>query len=492
MTMKPDWEFLLDESALATVLPRDYSHFARPIRDGLALFLGELQPEEQQAVLDAQAELPADASISERLGTLARCSPVLHKLGQVLARDQRMPRRLRQQLCMLESLPPTIPLEVLQQILAEELGSLETRGVRLVPPAIAEASVAVVTPFEDADGQAGVFKILKPGIEERLERELGLLGKVGEYLDQRCDELRIPQLDYEQAFQKVRDKLRDEVHLENEQRHLVEAKRFFSDEPRVHIPALFGHCTSRVTAMERIYGNKVTDNRPGSGGQRRRLASLVANALIAHPIFSKCELALFHSDPHAGNLFLTNDDRLGILDWSLVGTLDETQRIAIVQIILGAITLDRRRIVAVLERLADRDRLDCSALGDVVARWLRRVRHGELPGVTWLTGMLDDATQNAGLRVATDLMMFRKALHTVEGVVAEVGESVGMIDRVVIREFVRHFALEWPGRWMQAPMSRDSATRISNADIARVLWSSPVTAARFWMDHSIDVLSSCE
>ena len=168
-----NWESLIDESALASVLPEDYTHFARPVKDGLTQFLAGLPPQRQADILAEQASLPPTASFSERLGRLAQRCPVLHKLGQVLARDRRLAAELREQLQKLESLPPSLDLETTQQILAEELGPLDRLGVRLMPPAIAEASVAVVIPFQQTGslraGQPrdGVFKILKPGIEDR-------------------------------------------------------------------------------------------------------------------------------------------------------------------------------------------------------------------------------------------------------------------------------------------------------------------------------------
>lgn len=492
----PNWDFLLNETLLASVLPVEYAQFARPIRDGLTIFLSGLPAEQQSLILRDQAALPPAATVSERLGLLARSSPVLQKLGQILARDQRLSPELRGQLRQLESLPPTVPLETIREILSNELGSLDRLGVTLMPPAIAEASVAVVIPFRqesrDRDDQTsqGVFKILKPDIEQQLKRELSLLETVGEHLDSRCDELQIPHLDYQESFRQVRDKLADEVQLENEQRHLVQAHAFFADEPRVRIPRLFDHCTSRVTAMERIFGDKVTASGQPCRRKKRRLARLVAKALIANPIFSKSDQALFHSDPHAGNLFLTDDGCLAILDWSLVGTLGQRERIAIVQIMLAAITLDEMRIVAALEGLAVRQPPQRAALRVVVQAWLRRIRRGQFPGMSSLVGMLDEAAQNARLRVHSDLMLFRKTLHTLEGVVAEVGESRGQIDQVLCIEFARHFAYEWPQRWGHFPDSREFATRLSNLDLTHMMLSYPSTVARFWTGHAVDMLKT--
>jgi len=495
--MTPNWDFLIDENLLASVLRGEQVRFARPIRDGLSVFLGGLSETRQASILSAQSKLQPTASFSQRLGLLAQSCPVLQKLGQILARDQRLAPELRYYLRELESLPPTVPLETIQKMLTEELGPLQLRGITLVPPAIAEASVAVVIPFrQEGHGDSphatdGVFKLLKPGIEALLQEELNLLEQVGEHLDRRCAELDIPHLDYQESFQQVRDKLWDEVQLENEQLHLVQARAFFADEPDVQIPRLFDHCTSRVTAMERVSGGKVTSHGLDDPRRKRRLAKLLARALVAKPVFSTADDAMFHSDPHAGNLFFTDDGRLAILDWSLASTLSASERIAIVQIILGAMTLDSKRIIAVLVKLADPQRLDEKALKTVVEAWVKRVRRGQFPGLSWLVGLLDEAVQLARLRVTANLMLFRKTLHTLEGVVDEVGESSGQIDNALSMEFLRHFAMEWPQRWLRSPVSRDFPTRLSNFDMTRTLLSYPATITRFWAGHAIDALEAC-
>jgi ubiquinone biosynthesis protein len=336
-----------------------------------------------------------------------------------------------------------------------------------------------------------VFKVLKPGVEERLEQELLLLERVGSYLDEVCTEFGLPHLDYREAFEQVREKLRHEVRLDREQGYLARARAFYAGEPRVYVPALFEHCTRRVTAVERLTGGKITDHRLIWKGEKRWLADLAVEALIAMPVFAGPGPALFHADPHAGNLFLTAEGRLGILDWSLVGALGEPERRAAVQIVLGALTLRPEHIVTTLTGLAHGGRVDRRVLEAVVHSWLRRVRQGRFPGFTWLLGLLDEAVQTARLRVSTDLLLFRKALHTLEGVVADVGAGEGRIDAVLLGEFLRHLAAEWPRRWLAPPDSRAFATRLSNADLARVALGLPWAVAQFWLDRGLDLLGPC-
>jgi ubiquinone biosynthesis protein len=481
------WGTLLDEAAIASVLPTVYADSCRPIRDGLAVFLEGLPAARQEAILAEQASLPPTASVSERLALLARGCPALHKLGQVLARDRRLLPELRRHLQELESLPPSSPPEILEGILTRELGPLPSLGVALVPPALAEASVAVVIPFHDSrvargeNPRDGVFKILKPGVEERLEQDLESFARVGSHLDERCEEYGLPRLDYEDAFELVRAKLRHEVRLDLEQRQLGQARTFYEHDPRVQVPRLLDFCTPRVTAMERVTGGKVTEHCLGSPSAARRLTELVVETLLARPVFSTARHAVFHGDPHAGNLFRTEDGRLAILDWSLIGTLGEGERIALMQVLLGALTLDAEQIVTTLVGLAERHSVDRLALESVVHAWLGRIRRGQFPGFTWLLGLLDEAVQRARLRVGADLLLFRKTLHTLEGVLADIGSGELQFDQIFLREFLGHLVSEWPLRGLALPDCRAFATRLSNLDLAGLLLRLPWAVTAFWL-----------
>jgi ubiquinone biosynthesis protein len=228
-----NWDFLIGQAALEALLPEEYAHFSRPIAGALSVFIGNLPETEQSAILVDQAVLPPDAGAAERLGALARRCPSLHKLGQMLARDRRISAELRNQFQKLESLPPSVPIETIESILVQELGPLDSLAVKLATPAIAEASGAIVIGFHDEGGtrgenpRDGVFKILKPGIDDRLEQELGLFERVGSYLDQCCDDFALPHLDYQETFDQIRGKLRIETRLDLEQRNLALARAFF-------------------------------------------------------------------------------------------------------------------------------------------------------------------------------------------------------------------------------------------------------------------------
>lgn len=487
------WNLIIDEDALASVLPDEYAKFARPVAGALAVFLEGLSDDRQNAILTEQAALPVTTDVSQRLAVLAKNCPVLHKLGQVLARDSNLAPRLRAELQTLESLPPSVDHDTIIGVLTSELGSLEGLGIELVEPAIAEASVAVVVGYTQTTGDTtrrGVLKLLKPGIEERLSEELELAARVGEYLDQCCEELEIPSLDYQETFDQVRDKLQWEVRLDREQQNLRTAGRFYDGEQGVHVPKLHQYCTPRVTAMEWLTGVKVTDHALEDKTTRRTLAATAVEMLIAKPMFSRRSDILFHCDPHAGNLLYTDQGRLGILDWSLVGQLTEEERVALVQVVLAGVMLNATSVVQALESIstgvADPDKLQ-----DVAHKWIKEIGRGTFPGLNWMVGMLDQAYLEAGLRLGPDLVLFRKTLHTLDGVLNDLEIDADRLDSVLLQHFLQQFIVEWPQRWFTLPHWRGFATRLSNFDLARCVIEMPHAAMRFWLNQISDRLSAC-
>ena len=106
-----------------------------------------------------------------------------------------------------------------------------------------------------------------------------------------------------------------------------------------------------------------------------------------------------------------------------------------------------------------------------------------------MMGLLDEAVLRARLRAATDLIMFRKVLLTLEGVLADVSADL-RIDDVLPSLFVRKLVAEWPLRFVTSPLSRAFGTRLSSDDIARLMIQLPWTATRAWIENTRGALQS--
>jgi ubiquinone biosynthesis protein len=227
--------------------------------------------------------------------------------------------------------------------------------------------------------------------------------------------------------------------------------------------------------MERIDGGKITDVQGLDETQRGRLAAAIVGALIAGPIWSSEQPSLFHADPHAGNLMLTPDGRIGLLDWSLVGRLGKRERVCMTQILIGALTIDGERITGAMLALGEGEG-DADGLRAVVEEALAPIQAGVLPGLDWLTALMD-ATAMQGARYGADLIVFRKVLQTLQGVVADVCDQAGA-DAALATAFLARLVTEWPARLIAPPFSRALSTHMSNAELAHLFASSPLIASR--------------
>lgn len=486
-----------EEIALADLLPESYARYRPVLADSLRFFLERVSPVRLRRIFAEQIRMSAPASTTRRVVALLRHLPALHKLGQVVARDRRLNVKFRRRLQQLESLVPRTPVADVVRLLEREFKSWRKAGVRLGNEPLAEGSVAVVMPFVRRDSRGtepreGVFKLLKCGIQEELGEDLEILGSLGDFLDQECERYHLPELGYRETFETIRDLLLHEVQLDGEQGYLAEAAEIYAPMQSVIIPTLFEFCTERLTAMERIRGNKIAGGKLPKGVSREATARVAAEALIARPIFSSRPAALFHADPHAGNLLVTAAGQVGIIDWSLVGHLGRRDRIEIVQLVLGALALDAGRMERAVGELA-RKGSDPTALREVLQSSLRELRWGTFPGIAWLTRLFDNLVMKARMRFDANLLLFRKSLLTLEGVLADLvrtgnDSGGGFLDEAMLAAFVQNWTAEWPER-LQAPFNaRSFSTHVSTADLFRLLWSGPATVARWWNTTGLELL----
>nr|VFK54294.1 MAG: ubiquinone biosynthesis protein [Candidatus Kentron sp. TC] len=473
---------------ISPLVPDEYAAYRPLIAETMVFFLERLSPTRLLEILAAQNRLPVEASLIQRLGALLHFCPTLHKLGQLLARNQRLAPALRERLQTLESMEPVTPLFSIIPTIERGLGRDTFSGIRLAPRPLAEASVAVVVPFSHrspeesnpSSDQEGVLKVLKPGIEERLEDELDIWSAVGVFLDERCKELGLPGLHYAETLGAVRKLLFNEVKLDQEQRNLAAAARLYTGRKSTHIPSLLPFSTPRITAMERIFGAKVTQVHTLSGDARKDLATTIIDSLVVRPACSGEYAAMFHADPHAGNLFITEEGRLAVLDWSLVGYLGKRERELLAQLLLGAITFDIFRVVRAIEGLAS-SRPDHALVWKIAERALRGLHPYKFPGFDWLVKLLDDAKLLAEVRFLTDLLLFRKSILTLEGVVADICANC-RIGKVLPVSAIHEFLHELLDRSTCSPLSRSFGTHVSNLDLLGLYWSLPMGIGRRWFD----------
>ncbi len=317
------------------LVPEAYLKWRPPVRDSMMFVVSRLSPGRLAPKLLEQLELPEKTSAETRLLRLIAKVPGLQKLGQVIGRNQHLRPALRKALTRLENGIRDVKPDDMRAIIEGDLGpKLKTYDVKIASTILSEASVSAVVRFtwrapSQKRRQRGVFKVLKPHIPEYFAEDMDYLHGLAQYFGDRHRTYGFPADLIPDTFRKVRRLLQHEVNFTREQKTLVEAGTLYKNMRGVRVPQLIQPLsTPRITALSEEFGAKVTTATARLPVERRRrVAERLIEALVAVPLLSAQENAIFHGDPHAGNLLYNGrTDELTIIDWALRERLSHDQR----------------------------------------------------------------------------------------------------------------------------------------------------------------------
>jgi ubiquinone biosynthesis protein len=433
------------------LVPEAYLRWRPPVRDAMMFVVARLSPARLAPKLLEQIELPPKTSAEMRLLRLIAKVPGLQKLGQVIARNQHLRPALRKALARLENGIRDVKPEDILAIIQRDLGpKLETFAVEIAPEIFSEASVSAVIRFswrnpDTGRRERGVFKILKPYIPDYFAEDMDYLQGLAQYFGDRHHTYGFPPHLMPDTFQKVRYLLRHEVNFAREQKTLLEASTLYKGFPGVRVPRLIQPlCTARITAITEERGIKVTSaaaHLPAS--RRRKVAEQLVEALVAVPIFAPAEEAIFHGDPHAGNLLYdTRTGELTILDWALRERLGREQRRHLALMFLMVMLRDSVGISKEVMALSQHRIRLTSPRGrivrETVARFLDEMPASRLPSGADAMRLLQNIAMK-GIKFPSSLIMLSKVMFTLEGILGDMVGSDTEMRFAVARQVARHW-----------------------------------------------------
>lgn len=465
-------ERVLQFVPVEVLVPESYKHWQLLVHDAMLFTMSHLSAGRLAPKLIEQIDLSAEVPAEERLMRLIAKVPGLQKLGQVLARNRKMPPNLRRRLIKLENGIRDVTAVQVQDIVRERLGGkLEKYAVRLKTSMYMEASVSAVVRFtwrnpESKRRERGVFKVLKPHIPEFFVEDMDLLAKLARYLDLRHKKYGFASHVLADTFNDVRRLLQHEVDFKREQSTLQEAAQVYRKSPGICIPRVIQPlCTGDITALTEERGKKVTDAVARMPAWRRaEVARRLIDALIAVPLFAPEGDSLFHADPHAGNLlYESRTSELTILDWALTEHLTVEQRKNLAMLFLMIVLRDPVGAADAILALCRRGRDEAGKARKIhteVNRYLDQLPVKHVPGAIDAMKVLEDLAWQ-GLRLPRSLMMFRKALFTLDGILHDIAAPDFSMESVMVRRLVRTWTARWsnlgaplsPGEWAQIQCS---------------------------------------
>jgi ubiquinone biosynthesis protein len=261
------------------------------------------------------------------------------KLGQLLSsRPDLLPDVYVDELSTLVDSASAVPFAEIEAVIHAELGD----GVfaRIDPEPLASASVAQTHRALMTSGREVVVKVRRPGVVEQVELDLSLLRSTARLLAGHSETAQLLQVEA------LADEL--EVHLRQELDFVEEAHnteligRLLADFDRVFVPDVIRpYVTEQVLVLEYVEGEKIEAGHALPPDTATELARQFFRAYVFQVVVE----GVYHADPHAGNILLTPDGRLALLDFGLLGRLDDDTRRGL-SLLLLAIAQNRADDVA--------------------------------------------------------------------------------------------------------------------------------------------------
>jgi len=361
------------------------------------------------------AELSTEVRIRRMLEELG---PTFVKLGQVMAtRPDLIPLELVTELRKLQDKVKPFDTEGIADLVSEELGRpvseifSEFNGQPLAAASIAQVHRATLL-----DGRDVVLKIQRPNLKRVIETDLAILKWLAEAAEENIPELRrYSPMGIVAEFEKS---LTKEIDFETEAYHIRRFAKNFEGNPDIYVPKVYEEwSTSKVLCEEFIDGLPLNSPKilDWPEEERRALAQAGIRVILEQALVH----GFFHGDPHPGNIFVLPDKRIVMIDYGMMGILDQERIDDLLTFLVGILTKDLDKLIRLFYKLEligeDTDiRSLRREIDDLISRF-ESVDLAQLNLGRYLNQVFEVVVRH-DVQIPSDLLMVGKALGTIEGV----------------------------------------------------------------------------
>jgi len=284
---------------------------------------------------EASAETTTgDSKADELAQDLEKMGPTFIKLGQLLStRADFLPPAYIHALTRLQDKIDPFPFEQVEAIVCGELGVRISRAFsEFSAKPLATASLGQVHRATMLDGRGVVVKVQRPGIREIIAEDMEVLEEIAVLLDKHTPWGK--RYEFGKMLEELRRSLWRELDYRQEARNLSTLGANLLEFPGIVVPTpIEDFTTSRVLTMEYIRGKKITELSPLArlDFKGADLAEELFHAYLKQILVD----GFFHADPHPGNVLLTDDHRIALLDLGMVGHITPQLQENLLQLLLA-------------------------------------------------------------------------------------------------------------------------------------------------------------
>jgi ubiquinone biosynthesis protein len=298
---------------------------------GLDAALEEAEP---SANGGASAEAEPSPEGIELADDLEQMGPTYVKLGQLLStRADLLPAPYIASLARLQDDIEPFPFAQVEEIISSELGVRLSKAFDwFEEKPIAAASLGQVHRARLRTGRVVAVKVQRPGIREQIATDMEALQEIAEFLDAHTDAGR--RFDFKGMLDEFRKSITRELDYQKEADHLRIIGENLREFERIIIPEpVADYTTGRVLTMDYVRGRKITELSPLARMEMdgEELADMLFRAYLKQILVD----GVFHADPHPGNVFITEDAYIALIDLGMIGRIAPVMQEQLLKLILA-------------------------------------------------------------------------------------------------------------------------------------------------------------
>lgn len=349
---------------------------------------------------------------------LQELGPTFVKFGQVMStRPDLIPQEIICELLHLQEDVPTFSADDVAAVFQREFGKPADKVFAVFNrEPLAAGSLGQVHLAESPEGRKLAVKIRRPGVVQDVERDISLMLEIATLLEKHIPESRI--FDPVGLVNQFSRTVRREMSYLREARTMQEFAKLFKDDPRLHIPFVDDQrSTDAVLTMERIEGVRVDDL--SSIKKFRVDPKVIARHGAEVFIKQSFEFGVFHGDPHPGNLRVEKTGRIALLDYGMIGYLEDEKREQFVDLFLSISHHNVDSAISTLLKMGKPTQPIDQALFHADVRDFIDAYYGVNLARLDVGQLLNDFVgilSNHGIRCPADLMLLIRAIVTLEGI----------------------------------------------------------------------------
>ncbi|WAC18759.1 AarF/UbiB family protein [Luteolibacter sp. SL250] len=364
------------------------------------------------------ADLPEAREDAKDLAVdLEKLGPTFVKIGQLLStRSDLLPPVYLDALSRLQDKVEPVPVEEVEAVISEQLGVRISKAFSSFDRTpVGSASLGQVHRAVLREGREVAVKVQRPGIRKEILADLDSLQEVADFLDEHTDFGR--KYHTGRILGEFRDTLLRELDYQKEARNLMELKRNLAEFGDLVVPEVVeAYSSPMVLTMDYLPGTKVTDLAGPvlldiDGG---KLADEVFRAYLKQILVD----GFFHADPHPGNLLLTPDRRIAILDLGMVGRVNARVRDQLVHLLAGISQGDGTQVAEAALRLGESEdaHIDRRQFVNSIETILGESKDSKLVDlqIGGIVLLIMQACASAGIRIPAEISLLGKTLMNLD------------------------------------------------------------------------------